>query len=106
VKYWTADASGQHLIEKWLEREHEDNEFCFYASFINWCSHQVDKLKCPATKYPHAEDEVKAQKVRDVLRQQPLDVREFIGLMEVYSRGPWRSGIKTGPIPVPHKASK
>jgi hypothetical protein len=44
----------------------------------------IDKLKNPSAKYPTNADKVKGEKVRSVLRQEPLDVREFIGLMESY----------------------
>lgn len=105
LEYWTAQPSDQRLIAKWIN-ENVDDHFTFYACFINWCGKHVQKLKDPRSKYNSEADKVKAEKLREVLRQEPLDVREFIGLMESYSKFEWHSGNKTGLIGMPHKASK
>jgi len=108
VKYWTASASDQSEIESWLLSE-INGEPClvFYASFLNWCSATVDKLKNPSAKYKSAEERVKAEEVRSVLRQQPLEVREFTALMGRYFRGSWVGGVKSGYIARPnYSASK
>ena len=106
MKYWTADASGENDIEEWLATEIDGEPAgVFYASFLNWCSAQVDKLKNPRSKYKTAEEKVKAEEVRYVLRQQPLDVREFIGLMERCFRDSWPGGVKSGYIPRPNDSA-
>lgn len=93
------------MIKKWFmdtfEREFLPN---FYAGFINWCCAEVDKYKNPASKYATVAREEQALKVWQVLRQQPLDVREFIGLLEIYHNGSFQSGLKTGHIIKPRKA--
>ena len=53
-----------------------------------------------------AEDKVKAATLRETLRQQPLNVGDFCGLMERYFRGPWKGGMKTGYAGDPDDASK
>jgi hypothetical protein len=105
LKYWTAQPRDQRHIKEWIDEELDDH-LTIYACFINWCAGQVDKLKNPSAKYPTNADKVRGEKVRPVLRQEPLDVREFIGLMESYFEREWRLGIRTGPIGQPHKASK
>jgi len=107
MKYWTAGRRDQRYIEEWIDEQDEiTSHLHFYSSFINTCHKQVDKLRHPFARYPHEYERVMAEKVRSVLRQQPLDVREFIGLMEGYSAGGWKSGDKTGQIAKPYKASK
>lgn len=56
VKYWAANASDQHETEEWLESELENDSMSFYASFLNWCIAQVQKLKDPRAKYPEEEE--------------------------------------------------
>jgi hypothetical protein len=107
LKYWTADDSGEEEIEEWLRNEIE-GEPClvFYASFLNWCNQQVQKLGDPRAKYQSPEEKVKAEALRETLRKQPLDINEFTGLMARYFRGPWKGGMKTGAISDPNNASK
>lgn len=104
VVYWTANKAGQREIKNWLSKEVEGDGDPFYASFLNWCAAAMDKLKYPGSKYPSTEAKEYAETVRQVLRKQPLDVREFIGIMENYHNGPFQSGLKCGHIGKPHKA--
>lgn len=106
LKFWTADASGQEEIEEWLTKEIDGEPGAvLYASFLNWCSAKVERLKNPTAKYKSAEGKAKAEGVHRVLRQQPLDVRAFIGLMEGYFRGSWIGGVKTGYIQRPNSSA-
>jgi hypothetical protein len=53
LKYWTADASGKEEIEKWLRNEIDgEPPLVFYASFLDWCNQQIQKLGGPRAKYP------------------------------------------------------
>jgi hypothetical protein len=107
LKYWTAQPSDQRTIAEWIEDRFDVNQHIwFYASFLNWCGAHSQKLKDPRAKYPSEEHKVKTATVREVLRQEPLDVREFIGLMEDYFKEEWRAGTKTGLIRAPHQASE
>lgn len=102
VRYWTADDEGQRQIYKWLVSELETEGGVFYASFLNWCIATVDKLKNPAAKWV-GEERAMAERTRGVLREQPLDVRDFVELMESYKKGSWKGGLKTGQIGRPQK---
>lgn len=106
VAYWTADKDGRRMIKEWFLDTFEGESLPFYASFINWCCAEVDKFKNPRAKYANEAREEQARKVWQVLRQQPLDVREFIGLMKVYYNGSFQSGLRGGHIYKPRKASE
>ena len=107
VKYWTADASGQEEIKEFFENEIDgEPRLVFYASFLNWCNKHVLKLREPMAKYKSDRDKAEAEALRDTLRKQPLDVREFIGLMARFFRGPWKGGMHTGLIVEVHDPSK
>lgn len=104
VVYWTADEAGQREIRKWLLKEVESDEGPFYAFFLNWCCKEVDRLRNPQSQWPEPGSQERAQQVRAVLRKRPLDVREFIGIMEMYLHRYFRSGLKCGHIGQPDKA--
>ena len=107
VKFWTADASGQEEIKEFLTNEIAGKpRLVFYASFLNWCNKHVQKLGDPRAKYQNDGAKVEAEALRDTLRKQPLDIREFIGLMARYFRGPWKGGMQSGPIVEVHDPSK
>ncbi|GAB7330882.1 hypothetical protein MBLNU13_g02410t2 [Cladosporium sp. NU13] len=82
VKFWTADALGEEEIKEFLENDIDGEP----------------KLVDPVAKYQSDRERVEAETLRDTLRKQPLDVREFMGLMARYFRGPWKGGLQTGPI--------
>lgn len=98
VTYWTAE--GSSLIKAWLEEE-TDRPLAFYGSIINWCSQQSDRAKNPATKFFGEEDKQRALNVREVLREDPLNISRFIGLMKDYLRWQYDAGFKSGVISHP-----
>lgn len=106
VTYWTADEAGQRAIKKWLKSVLEDDALTFYASFINWCTQQVTKFKHPLAKYNTNADRERAANIMPMLREKPLNIRSFVGLMNDYLEREWRRGVKRGNIINPEAQGK